>query len=192
MDSCDALLAALDCFEGAIIMVTHNEMFLHALAERLIVFQDESMHVFEGTYQRFLEKEGWRDEKGFVKNLPFSDESTEAGAKFNKKELRRLRSEIITEKSKTLRPLEQRIAETENRIEALEKELTEYTEAMQKASEGGTGKKIVELSQAIYSAQTSIDNLFDRLEALTKDLNEKSAIFENRMKQLEIPDGEKE
>jgi len=173
-------------------MVTHNEMFLHALAERLIVFQDEGVHVFEGTYQRFLEKEGWRDEKSLVKNPPASDESPEAGMKFTKKELRRLRSEIITEKSKTLRPLEQQIAKTESRIEALEKELTEYTEAMQKASEGGTGKKIVELSQAIHASQTSIDKLFDELEALSKKLNEKSALFENRLKQLGIPEGEKE
>ena len=188
MDSCDALLAALDSFEGAVVMVTHNEMFLHALAERLIVFQNENVHVFEGTYQRFLEKEGWEDEKGLVQNISASDDILDAGAKVKKKELRRLRSEIITEKSKTLRPLEQKIAKTESRIEALEKELTEYTEAMQKASEGGTGKKIVELSQAIYTSQTSIDKLFDELEALSKELNDKSVLFENRLKQLEIPD----
>lgn len=192
MDSCDALLAALDSFEGAIIMVTHNEMFLHALAERLIVFEDDNVHVFEGTYQRFLEKEGWKDEKGLVKNPSAADEGSEAGSKLNKKELRRLRSEIITEKSKTLKPFEQKIADTENRIETLEKELTEYTEAMQKASEGGTGKKIVELSQAIYASQTSIDRLFDELEALTKALNEKSAHFEDRLKQLAISESEKE
>lgn len=190
MDSCDALLAALDSFEGAIIMVTHNEMFLHALAERLIVFQDENAHVFEGTYQRFLEKEGWKEEKSLVRNLNAPGESSDPGAKLGKKELRRLRSEIITEKSKTLRPLEQKIAEKENRIELLEKELTEYTEAMQKASEGGTGKKIVELSQAIYASQTAIDNLFDELEALSKELDEKSVLFENRLKQLGIPEEE--
>lgn len=190
MDSCDALLAALDSFEGAIIMVTHNEMFLHALAERLIVFQDENAHVFEGTYQRFLEKEGWKEEKSLVRNLNAPGESSDPGAKLGKKELRRLRSEIITEKSKTLRPLEQKIAEKENRIELLEKEFTEYTEAMQKASEGGTGKKIVELSQAIYASQTAIDNLFDELEALSKELDEKSILFENRLKQLGIPEEE--
>jgi ATP-binding cassette subfamily F protein 3 len=184
MDSCDALLAALDSFEGAIIMVTHNEMFLHAIAERLIVFQDDNVHLFEGTYQRFLEKEGWRDEK--------ADESSETDVKLNKKELRRLRSEIITEKSKALRPLEQKIADTENRIEALEKELTGYSEAIQKASEGKTGKKIVELSQAIHTSQTLIDKLFDELSALSEDLSEKSSHFENRLKQLGIPEGEKE
>ena len=38
MESSDALLAAIDNFDGAVVMVTHNEMFLDALAERLIVF----------------------------------------------------------------------------------------------------------------------------------------------------------
>jgi len=192
MDSCDALLAALDSFEGAIVMVTHNEMFLHALAERLIVFQDENAHVFEGTYQRFLEKEGWKDEKDIVKNIPASDDRSEPGSKLNKKELRRIRSEIITEKSKTLKPIEQRIAKIEDEIEALEKGLTEYTEAMQRASEGNTGKKIVELSQAIHASQTSIDRLFDELETLSEELNEKGVFFESRLKQLETPEGEKE
>ena len=38
MESSDALLAAIDSFEGVVVMVTHNEMFLHALAHRLVVF----------------------------------------------------------------------------------------------------------------------------------------------------------
>ncbi len=41
MESCDALLEAIDDFEGAVVMVTHNEMLLHGLARRLIVFQGE-------------------------------------------------------------------------------------------------------------------------------------------------------
>ena len=63
MESCDALLAAIDSFDGAVILVTHNEMFLHALAERLIVFQDGKSFVFEGSYQDFLDRGGWGDEE---------------------------------------------------------------------------------------------------------------------------------
>ena len=62
MESCDSLLAALDNFDGVVIMVTHNEMFLHTLARRLIVFQDDAVTLFEGGYARFLEKGGWREE----------------------------------------------------------------------------------------------------------------------------------
>ena len=46
MESCDALLEAIDSFDGTVIMVTHNELFLHALAERLIVFRPKrGIHV---------------------------------------------------------------------------------------------------------------------------------------------------
>ncbi|MBF0398882.1 MAG: ABC-F family ATP-binding cassette domain-containing protein [Desulfobacterales bacterium] len=57
MQSCDSLISALDEFPHAFVMVTHNELFLHALATRLIVFKDEFPYVFEGTYQEFLEKD---------------------------------------------------------------------------------------------------------------------------------------
>ena len=63
MESSDALLAALDSFDGAVVMVTHNEMFLHALAERLIIFYRDAVEVFEGGYQHFLDKGGWGDEE---------------------------------------------------------------------------------------------------------------------------------
>ncbi|NMD40846.1 MAG: ABC-F family ATP-binding cassette domain-containing protein, partial [Deltaproteobacteria bacterium] len=56
METSDALLAALDSFDGAMVMVTHNEMFLHALAERLIVFHHDAIEIFEGGYQRFLDR----------------------------------------------------------------------------------------------------------------------------------------
>ena len=48
LESCDALLAAIDNFEGTVAMVTHNEMFLKTIAQRLIVFHNEEIYVFEG------------------------------------------------------------------------------------------------------------------------------------------------
>ncbi|MFA5892354.1 MAG: ABC-F family ATP-binding cassette domain-containing protein [Candidatus Margulisiibacteriota bacterium] len=59
VESCDSLIAALDEFPGAVIIVTHSEMFLHHLAKRLIVFNEERAALFEGTYQDFLDRVGW-------------------------------------------------------------------------------------------------------------------------------------
>lgn len=59
VESCDSLIAALDDFPGAVIIVTHSEMFLHHLAKRLIVFNEERAALFEGTYQDFLDRVGW-------------------------------------------------------------------------------------------------------------------------------------
>ena len=43
-------------------MVTHDEYFLREVANKLIVFDDNRVSVFDGTYNDFLEKVGWTDE----------------------------------------------------------------------------------------------------------------------------------
>ncbi len=184
MESCDALLAAIDSFEGAVIIVTHNEMFLHALAQRLIVFQDERSYLFEGSYQRFLEKGGWRDEEEIPKPTQKSSREKPDG-KINKKEMRRRRSEIITERGKVLIPLEKRISEVENNIERLEKEFKDHTAAMQLVSQQPDGNRIVRISQAMHTCQESIDRLFDELEQLSTTLQEQKAFFEEQLALLD-------
>jgi ATP-binding cassette subfamily F protein 3 len=62
VESCDSLIAALDDFPGAVIIVTHSEMFLHHLAKRLIVFNEDRAFLFDGTYQDFLDRVGWETE----------------------------------------------------------------------------------------------------------------------------------
>lgn len=59
MESCDALIAAIDNFDGAVAIVTHNEMFLHHLATKLVVFDRDEVTVFDGSYAEFLKKVGW-------------------------------------------------------------------------------------------------------------------------------------
>ena len=49
-------------FDGAVLMVTHDEYFLREVANKLIVFDNDRVSVFEGTYDDFLEKVGWSDE----------------------------------------------------------------------------------------------------------------------------------
>lgn len=189
MYSCDALLAAIDSFEGAVVMVTHNEMFLDALADRLVVFQHDEVRVFEGGYQRFLEKGGWKDELD-VRRLVELDTEKTAGkegvsAKLTKKEIRCRRSGIITERGKVLTPIEERIAQVEQEIESREQELNELSEAMMQASQADDGKRIAILSRSIHTCQPAIDKLFDELEELTSLLEEHSAVYEKRLEDLE-------
>jgi ATP-binding cassette, subfamily F, member 3 len=62
MESCEALMLAIKNFEGAVLMVTHDEYFLKEIANKLIVFDDNKTFVFEGGYADFLKKVGWKDE----------------------------------------------------------------------------------------------------------------------------------
>jgi ATP-binding cassette subfamily F protein 3 len=184
MESCDALLAAIDNFEGALIMVTHNELFLHGLARRLIVFQAGAVEVFDGSYAYFLEKRGWQGEKAPAAPLPETAAAPTEKPGLSKKELRRSRSEIISRRASAVAPLKKEIVRIETRIEHREKILAVLNEDMQAAAQQQAGRKIAELSRAIHSAQTELDKLYEMLEDCTLRLEEKERAFEARLSAL--------
>ena len=62
MESIDALIESLQDFPGALLIVTHNERILRALATKLVVFHRGRVDVFDSGYDEFLEKIGWEDE----------------------------------------------------------------------------------------------------------------------------------
>jgi len=185
MESCDALLAAIDSFDGTVIMVTHNEMFLHTLAERLIVFQNKTVEIFDGNYQEFLEIRGWQNETMAAVNQRQQHRNTNASPKLTKKDLRRRRSEIISERSRVVRPIQKRIIKVEYQVENEEAELERLNLSMQQAAQDQNGTRIAEISQALHSCQQTIDRLFDELEKLTRDLEIRNAEFETRLKTLD-------
>lgn len=61
MESCDALMEAIKSFQGAVVMVTHDEGFLNAISNKLIVFDDNKTFTFEDSYEFFLKRLGWKD-----------------------------------------------------------------------------------------------------------------------------------
>jgi ATP-binding cassette, subfamily F, member 3 len=194
MESCDAMLAAIDIFQGAVIMVTHNEMFLHALAEKLIIFQGGSVSLFEGSYQEFLDSDGWEDEEPVGKKStsksvdPILSEHMGSPAdppKLTKKELKQKRSAFMSRRSGVLRPMEKKLKHIETRIEAREAELARLNQALVSASQDQDGQKITELSMALHNCQTGVDRLFDELETLTEDYETQKAEFEAKLQLLE-------
>ncbi len=185
LESCDALLAAIDSFDGTVVMVTHNEMFLKTLAERLIIFQNDEIFLFEGGYQRFLEKGGWKDEEDVLISGPGKIKKDNTRIKLSKKEIRRRRSECITERSRILKPLEQRLHRTEDYIEEHEKTLAELHAAMQTATKAGDASSITELSKSIHRCQADIEKLYDELVKSSGVLEAQKAIFEEKLQRLE-------
>ena len=184
MDSTDALLGAIDNFDGAVVLVTHNEMFLHALAERLIVFDKGYPTEFEGDYQRFLDHEGWLAEAEDARKEPKETDTAKSDAKLNKKELRRMRSQIISERSKVLAPLKTKIKKVEDAIEKSEQELGRMNASMEKAVQKNDGLTITELAQSIHFCQKTIDRLFNELADLTESCEVQEAVFEERLQEL--------
>jgi len=61
IESSEALMDAIKAFEGAVIMVTHDEFFLHEIANKLIVFDGGRTFFFDSGYKDFLKKVGWAE-----------------------------------------------------------------------------------------------------------------------------------
>jgi ATP-binding cassette subfamily F protein 3 len=185
MESCDALLAAIDNFDGTVIMVTHNELFLHALAQRLIIFQNDRIQIFDGGYQRFLDKGGWQEESNADGTHRRPNRNSPGPPKLTKKDLRRQRSEIISESSRIMKPLQERISKVEDQVEKKEAELSRLNLSMQQAAQEQNGLRITEISQALHTCQQTIDRLFAELEELTRELAAHKAEFKARLEHLD-------
>ena len=183
MESCDALLEAIDDFEGAVVMVTHNEMLLHGLARRLIVFQGGGARLFEGSYQRFLEDCGWEEERQRPADEAAASERRDRKAE--RKEQRRARADFMRERAKALKPLEKRIAELEGKITSAEAELARLYPAIESASREADGDAIAKLSIGIHAAKGEIESCFAELESAHREHAERAAVYDKRMKELE-------
>jgi ATP-binding cassette subfamily F protein 3 len=180
MESIDSLLEAIDAFEGAVIIVTHSEMILQALATRLIVFDGGTVRIFEGTYQDFLDRVGWQGERektGELKKSPPEE-------KITRKDLRKLRADIITDRSRTLTPMQNRITKIEADIVRLEEECAKAEKDLVTASGGGDWQTISDRSQKLNEAKAEIDGLFHELAELSEILDIKSREFDQRLSEI--------
>jgi ATP-binding cassette subfamily F protein 3 len=183
MESSDALLEAIDDFPGAVIMVTHNEMFLHSLANKFIVFQKSGVSVFEGSYSSFLEKIGWDEENS--EEQSGKDSSKKENSTLSKKDARKMRSEILQRRNRELKPLEDRLASVEETIDKKEKELSAKNSEMIDAASSGDSSRISSLSIEIHNLKKIIDDLFGEFEELTVSVENLRDIFESELKSLD-------
>jgi ATP-binding cassette subfamily F protein 3 len=185
MEACDTFMTAIDNFDGAVIIVTHNETFLHTLATRFIIFQQDNIFLFEGSYQRFLEKVGWEEEDIKVKRNDSRNAVNENYQIIDKKSIRKLKAEIQTRRSKSLTPMKDRISEIEKSIERLEEKLENQNNEMIEASSAGDGRRISTLSKEIHRSQKEINSLFEEYETLVTQYDEKKKEFEQEMIMIE-------
>jgi ATP-binding cassette subfamily F protein 3 len=163
IESCDSMIVALDNFQGAVVIVTHSEMFLHHLANRLIIFNDDEVFVFEGTYQDFLDRVGWEQEtKKPKKEKHAAAASDEMNEKQAAEETARKHKKIHAK----IAEIEKLIDENETTLEAADAELAA---AYGKAS----GEAIQALQIKSYDFREEIDKGYKEIEELIKEMDGK-------------------
>ena len=161
IESCDSMIVALDEFPGAVVIVTHSEMFLHHLANRLIVFNEDKVTVFEGTYQDFLDRVGWEEEtKKPVKQKPLQGIPEKT------------RNDSATARKKLKKSIAQKILQIEKIIDEAEKAFEEVNHRLVEAYSRPRDPKIQELEAESRKQQNRIDSGYEDLERSIKELDE--------------------
>ena len=146
MESIDALIESLQNFSGALLIVTHNERILRALATKLVVFHRGRVDVFNTGYDEFLEKIGWEDETGAngAQKQPTSRNN------YNEKK----------DREKAARREKARMAKLEAQIVKSENVLKEYHEQLVIEANRNNVAQINDLSKKISEIKQEVDNLY--------------------------------
>jgi ATP-binding cassette subfamily F protein 3 len=159
VESCDSLIAALDDFPGAVIIVTHSEMFLHHLAQRLIVFNEDKAFVSEGTYQDFLDKFGWETEAKKPKKEKAAAKTKKAQAEHEAEHQKKRKAILVKTDA-----VEKLIGDEELALESANLKLAE-------AAGRSDSAEIQKLQIKAHAHQAVLDAGFKELEVLIAELD---------------------
>ncbi len=58
LESIEALVEALDAYEGTLLFVSHDRWFVQRLATRIIEIKKDGLNDFSGSYEEYLERQG--------------------------------------------------------------------------------------------------------------------------------------
>ena len=150
IDAREELLVALNDFEGAVVLVSHDRRLIEGTVDRLLLVADGKVEPFDGDlddYRRFLLS---------GENVPTRRE--EPAAKQTKEDARR----EAAEKRKALRPLKEKVEIVEAQMAELNREIAKYDKALadpliftqDRAKATAVSKKRAEAQRKLEAAET--------------------------------------
>jgi len=123
LDSSEALIEALEDYDGTLIFVSHNRSFLDTLATHIWDVRDRKLLPFMGSMSEYLAKlDVEAKERAESGELNTSSAPSGGGKTSSEKERKRLEAEARQERSKKLNPLKKELEKLEARIAQLEAE----------------------------------------------------------------------
>ena len=188
IESCQAMMDAVRDFEGAALVVAHDEHFLNEVATKLIVFKNDRVFLYPGNYRDFLDTVGWDEDNGnkpaaklesppvIEPALPMPQPAApkievEREVKRHKSKMsRKARAEFIAARSRVLKPLEEKVKSLEDEIISSEAGMAAVNDEIARASaKGGLGAlRRSELSRELKKLAEKIDSCYTQLDAAMK------------------------
>lgn len=148
IESVQKLIHGLESFEGALVIISHDERLLSCLADTLIVFDQNEVSLFYGTYQEFLEQRGWSTEHNEALSETNEKQEKESVSSLAFSEKKRIKKEI--------QKLEKEYAKLEQKKEKLHKEMEKKSFALNKALRSSQSPQVVQIGKEIKEIENDI------------------------------------
>ena len=179
MNSIDALLFALDQFEGTLVFISHDVYFIRALANRVVHVNAGQLTNYPGDYQYYLDKTKAVSARHALTAGAKTDATPpkpvqKSGA--DRKEQKRLEAEQRQARSNKLKGHKQLVHDLEKKIQHLEKRQTEITAELEKPESYANGGRAMQLNREFSQNAHELAELTPKWEAAASKLAELDAV----------------
>ena len=142
--SVDALIEALEQYEGTLIFISHDVHFIRALANHVVRVEAGHLRHFPGGYQYYLDKTA-QSARAALTSSSFNNHSNSSANKsaepqIDRKEQKRIEAEQRQARSRKKQEIQKRIAALEKEIAGLETQQKELTAELEKPETYASGR----------------------------------------------------
>ena len=182
MESQKVLQDALIAYKGTIVIVSHNRDFLDPITDKVIEFHSDAQPVkeFHGNLSSFIESRSNENLETPKSNIP---KKKNVKSPANRKEMRKAQGKIRQEKSETLKPLQLRLEQIEEKIESLEYR-KKVIEDLMIDENFFKSKDHIELTEEHKTSSLELESAFSDWSKISDEIEDVSKRFEEKINQI--------
>ncbi|WP_240894746.1 ABC-F family ATP-binding cassette domain-containing protein [Fodinibius halophilus] len=169
MQSKSILQQALQQYEGAFMIVSHDRDFLDPIVDKTLEVRPETTNTFVGNVSYYLEKVEEREQEADA-----SQDNSESNKKngLSRKEERRIAAQKRQRKSKKLKPLKKKIEPLEEEIELKEERKQEIEDLMAQSDFYDDEDRVKEISMEYEKLKGELVEVYAEWEELAMKMSE--------------------
>jgi ATP-binding cassette subfamily F protein 3 len=185
--SCQVLEQALQDFEGAVGIISHDRYFLNNVVNKVIHIEQGELTAYSGDYDYYRYKKGAdessADDESADEQANDENGEDESGS-VSKKERRRIRAKLRRERRDETESLREEIGAIEERIEEIEDRQETLEQKLADPSTYGGDEDLEELNREFGQLDEELTELMMEWEQKGAELEEIREEYENRAQEM--------
>jgi ATP-binding cassette subfamily F protein 3 len=182
MSSIDALLYALDQFEGTLVFISHDVYFIRALANHVVHVNAGQLTHYAGDYQYYLDKTKAQSARaaltaGTVGGTNYASLNTSnrrnaalSENHLSRKEQKRIEAQQRQARSAERKEHQQRVHRLEKEIQELEEKQRELTAELEKPETYEKAGRAVQINRELVDVQNRLEELTPKWEQAATEM----------------------